>query len=197
MDEFANTDNTQPMKLVNKANNPITDPSKNSSKKILSKPLLIFTIVILLLIIILILYTVLKNKGVIGSEDAIVPTMAIGEESNISPTTPVETNAEFTNGYRDYTEMDIAFANNGKVVLFFAASWCPTCIKLEADIKNNVSDLNDNLLILRVDYDSNPELKTKYGITYQHTLVQVDQNGKELSKWYGSVDLDSLQSKVI
>ncbi len=198
MDEFANTDNTQPMKLVNNANAPVTKPGKKPNNKKISKPLLAFTTIILILIVLLVLYTIVRNKGI--DEDTVnqvEPTLLEGDEANLSPTTIVETPKEINNGFRDYTSNDIAFANEGNVVLFFAASWCPTCTKLEADIKNNLSSINSNLLILRVDYDSNPELKSRYGITYQHTLVQIDQNGEELSKWYGSVDLKSLQSKVV
>lgn len=197
MDEFASTDNTQPMKLVDSVNAPVTEPGKKTSSKKVSKPLLLFTALILLLIVVLVIYTFVNNKGVNEGTEEVVPSIIEGEETNTFPTTIMETNTEITHGFRDYTPSDIAFANEGNVILFFAASWCPTCTKLEADIKNNLSSINNDLLILRVDYDSNPELKSKYGITYQHTLVQIDQNGEELSKWYGSVDLESLESKVI
>lgn len=48
-----------------------------------------------------------------------------------------------------------------------------------------------------VDYDDSDDLKIRYGVTYQHTLVQVDENGKQLKKWSGSPTLEELKSEVV
>lgn len=198
MDQFASTDNTQAKMNTKSTNTPIAKPSEIAKKRMLPKPLLIFTFIILVLIITLVVYTLLrKDTDTDQNEDIVVPTLLQGEEVIPTPTAYIDSSVGISNGFRDYNVSDVAYARDGNVVLFFAASWCPTCTKLEADIKNNLSSINPNLLILRVDYDSNPELKSKYGITYQHTLVQIDHTGEELSKWYGSIDLASLQSKVI
>lgn len=98
--------------------------------------------------------------------------------------------------YAAYDASKLAFAKEGKVVLFFRASWCPTCRALDADIKANLSQIPKNVLILDVDYDKSAELKKQYGVTYQHTLVQVDAEGKMLAKWSGSEGLKELLSKV-
>lgn len=98
--------------------------------------------------------------------------------------------------YAAYEASKLAFAKEGKVVLFFRASWCPTCRALDADIKANLSQIPKNVLILDVDYDKSAELKKQYGVTYQHTLVQVDAEGKMLAKWSGSEGLKDLLSKV-
>lgn len=50
---------------------------------------------------------------------------------------------------------------------------------------------------MKVNYDNSKELKTKYGVTYQHTLVQVDKDGKLLKKWAGSPTLSDLVSEII
>lgn len=82
------------------------------------------------------------------------------------------------------------------VVLFFRASWCPTCIALDKDIKANLSKIPSDLAILDVNYDNSSDLKKKYGVTYQHTFVQVDKDGNLIKKWSGSGTLAKLVAEV-
>lgn len=98
--------------------------------------------------------------------------------------------------YRDYDASLLSRADSGKVVLFFHASWCPTCKVLNSVLNASLSDIPEDVTILKVDYDSSTELKKKYGITYQHTLVQVDSRGNQLTKWSGGSDLDSILTKL-
>ncbi len=88
-------------------------------------------------------------------------------------------------------------ANQDKTVLFFAASWCPTCRTLDNDIKSNLQDIPAGVRIVKVDYDSNRELRNKYGIKVQHTLVQVDSQGEKLKAWLGSSSLDKVVGQLI
>lgn len=98
--------------------------------------------------------------------------------------------------YALYDASKVAFAKEGKVVLFFRASWCPSCRALDSDIKANLSMIPKDVLILDVDYDTSAELKKRHGVTYQHTLVQVDAEGKQLAKWSGSAGLKELLMQV-
>lgn len=98
--------------------------------------------------------------------------------------------------YQVYSADKLALADTGSVVLFFKASWCPTCKTLDSDIKANLAKIPKGLTILEVDYDSNAALKQKYGVTYQHTFVQVDSKGTQITKWSGSPTLADLASKV-
>ncbi len=41
-----------------------------------------------------------------------------------------------------------------------------------------------------------PDLKKKYGVTYQHTLVQVDAAGNTIKKWSGGNTLSSVLSMI-
>lgn len=88
-------------------------------------------------------------------------------------------------------------AKDGKVVVFFHAKWCPTCRALELDINNHLDDIPADLTILKTDYDTETALKKKYGITVQHSLVQVDADGNELKQWVGSPTLDKLEEELI
>ena len=47
-----------------------------------------------------------------------------------------------------------------------------------------------------MDYDNSTSLKQKYGVTYQHTLVQVDSKGAQIAKWSGSPTLSALLKEV-
>lgn len=98
--------------------------------------------------------------------------------------------------YEKYDPSKLALANDGKVVLFFKASWCPTCRALDADIKANLGAIPGGVTILEVDYDNSTELKKKYGVTMQHTLVQVDAQGNLIMKWSGGNTLTALVEKL-
>ncbi len=100
--------------------------------------------------------------------------------------------------YESYSPEKVARASvNNNVVLFFRASWCPTCRAVDADIRNNLSKIPENLTILDVNYDNSTVLKQKYGVTYQHTFVQVDKDGNLIKKWSGSPTLSLLVSEVL
>lgn len=98
--------------------------------------------------------------------------------------------------YESYGPEKLVLADSGDVVLFFRAPWCPTCRALDADIKANLGKIPTGVTILDVDYDSSTALKQKYGVTYQHTMVQVDSQGNQIAKWAGSLTLAAFLSNI-
>ena len=99
--------------------------------------------------------------------------------------------------YEAYAPEKVALASaTHDVVLFFRASWCPTCRVVDADIKANLSKIPASLAILDVNYDTSAALKKKYGVTYQHTFVQVDKDGNLIKKWSGSPTLSAIVAEV-
>lgn len=98
--------------------------------------------------------------------------------------------------YEAYSADKIARAETGDVVLFFHASWCPSCRGLNSSIESNLKSIPLGVTILKTDYDKETELKKKYGVTYQHTLVQVDKDGNMIKKWSGGGSLDNLLSQI-
>lgn len=90
--------------------------------------------------------------------------------------------------YATYSADALAQAQrgDGAVILFFHATWCPNCQALDKSITSNINAIPQGVTILKTDYDSESALKKKYGITYQHTLVQVDDNGNAIKVWSGS-----------
>jgi thioredoxin 1 len=99
--------------------------------------------------------------------------------------------------YESYSANKISMAQTGDVVIFFHASWCPSCRALNSDIEKNVSSLPQGLVVLKADYDKETELKKKYGVTSQHTLVQVDKDGNLIKKWTGGSKVADLVAQVI
>ena len=98
--------------------------------------------------------------------------------------------------YEQYSPEKLAFAENGKVVLFFRAPWCPTCRALDGNIKSNLNSIPEDVTVLDVDYDSATSLRQKYMVTYQHTLVQVDAQGNQIKKWSGSQTLAAVIAEL-
>lgn len=87
--------------------------------------------------------------------------------------------------YLAYSETAFESSADKKRVLFFHAPWCPTCRPADAAFQNNSANIPEDVVLFKTDYDSSGALKKKYGITYQHTFVQVDEDGREVTKWNG------------
>ena len=106
---------------------------------------------------------------------------------NESAQVQTETNnatSAFNNRFLAYSQDNLKKATeNGKAVIFFHAGWCPTCQAAEADFQSNFEQIPENVTILKADYDTEAELKSKYGIIMQDTFVEVDAQGNEIAKW--------------
>ncbi|WP_404430359.1 thioredoxin family protein [Microbacterium lacus] len=93
-------------------------------------------------------------------------------------TTPVEqiptAEALSPGAYVDYSDAALAAAEGARV-LFFHAPWCPQCRALEEDIEAN--GVPDGVTILKVDYDSQQDLRQRYDVRLQTTLVALDDAG--------------------
>ncbi|MBM6403004.1 thioredoxin family protein [Phycicoccus sp. CSK15P-2] len=94
----------------------------------------------------------------------------------------------------DY-DADPSAYEDTKVVLFFHADWCPSCRATEAAIAEK--GVPAGLTVVEVDYDSETDLRKQYGITQQHTFVQVDGSGAELGKWSGSADGAAILAETV
>jgi thiol-disulfide isomerase/thioredoxin len=88
-----------------------------------------------------------------------------------------------------------AYHEAGDVVLFFNASWCPTC---QATVKSlDAEGAPAGLTVVSVDYDNSAELRKQYGVTVQHTFVQVDEAGNELATFTGSTSGDEIAANTV
>ena len=86
-------------------------------------------------------------------------------------------------------------------MLFFYDNWCPTCQPVDKSLQENQAQLPEDVTVIRVNYndtetsDEEKELAKQYGITYQHTFVQIDSEGQEITKWNGG-DIEQLLSNL-
>lgn len=93
--------------------------------------------------------------------------------------------------YVEYSKAVLDQDTDKRRVLFFYASWCPICRPADASFRENANKIPEDIVVIRVNYND-PEtdaeekaLATKYGVTYQHTYVQIDANGNAVTKWNG------------
>jgi len=104
---------------------------------------------------------------------------------------------EDVTGYLEYSpENQTSSQFKGESVLFFAATtWCQTCSALEEEIIERNEEIPNDITILKVDYDNDKKMNAKYGVTAQHTLIVLDQNGKEVNRWIGG-GFDTLLQQI-
>jgi thiol-disulfide isomerase/thioredoxin len=94
----------------------------------------------------------------------------------------------------EYAEQAASRAGS-KVVYFFHAPWCPTCRATEKAIARD--GIPAGLTLVKVDFDTESDLRKQYGVTTQHTFVQVDPSGAELAKWTGSEGGAEILAKTV
>ncbi|PIR83981.1 hypothetical protein COU18_01065 [Candidatus Kaiserbacteria bacterium CG10_big_fil_rev_8_21_14_0_10_51_14] len=139
-------------------------------------------------------------EDVMMKEDAAEGEMMKGDEAMMEKTDDTMMGDEEAmtehGSYEAYAPEKLAKASSGNVVLYFHADWCPICRGLEADINANISSLPSDLTILKIDYDTASALKQKYGVTYQHTFVQVDAEGNQIAKWGDATTLAHIIQKI-
>ncbi len=88
-----------------------------------------------------------------------------------------------------------ALAAAGPAVLFFSADGCPLCRADMRQIDSRLAELG-NITVVVVDYDSNKKLRKQYGVTYQHTYVQIDGAGEKIALWNGG-GVDGILDNVV
>lgn len=115
-------------------------------------------------------------------------------ELNETETTQIENNDVSATG--SYIPYALSSLTNGVNVIFFAASWCPSCSELDRNLNASLNSIPENLTILKTDYDNSQELREKYGVTIQHTLVQVDAAGNLIKKVTGLYNTYTLEDII-
>ena len=145
--------------------------------------------------------TMIKPDGTMIGPDGKVITENNNTNSGNSNTNQVSKipSTTKTAAYIEYTPSTLASAqtSGGQTILYFHADWCPTCRALDPSISNNINNLPAGLTILKVNYDRENDLKRKYGVTYQHTFVQVDSQGNKLKLWSGTTDATDIKDQLI
>lgn len=141
------------------------------------------------------------------STNSTTPNQTVEQTNAVTPTQNQQTDpgsppqeqqkeqpATRAGSYADYSTdaTTKASSGGGKVVLFFHADWCPFCVQADKQFKARTNEIPAGVTVLKTNYDTETALKKKYVVTYQHTFVQIDANGNQVSKWNGG-DVESLK----
>ncbi len=103
--------------------------------------------------------------------------------SDVSSVPPMEPESSSARQPVDgsYGEYSPSVLVNGQTkVLFFHAAWCPICRNADVQLTAWYKTHPFPISVYKVDYDTETELRQRYGVTYQHTYVLVDGDGDPL-----------------
>lgn len=133
-----------------------------------------------------------------------LPSNSTATNSNpaVKPSDMENTSPGQTGRYLEFSLDSFALISSPRRVLFFYASWCPTCRPADTSFSQNQSRIPEDVTIIRVNYNdpqtdqAEKDLALKYKITYQHTFVQIDAEGNIVSTWNGG-QIDQLLAKII
>jgi thiol-disulfide isomerase/thioredoxin len=98
--------------------------------------------------------------------------------------------------YTSYSEDALTKYKGKNKVIFFHATWCSTCKAFNTELENKISELPSDTVVLKADYDSETDLRAKYGVNLQHTLVFIDDTGETTRDNLIQADVNSLKSAL-
>lgn len=128
-----------------------------------------------------------KDDAMMKGEDAIAKEDSMMKDEAMSSHGSYVTLADYKKDMSKYAD--------SKKVYFFHASWCPICQGIEKEINADMSKLPKGVTFIKTDFDSETDLRKKYGVTTQYTFVQVDNDGNEVMQW-SATSLDAAVAGV-
>ena len=96
--------------------------------------------------------------------------------------------------YMNYSTENLKNAKWKNIVLFFHSDWCSTCKAFEKKVLSE--KIPEDILILKVNYDKETELKKKYNIVTQTSFVIVDNKWNLKKRWIWARDISDIIEKV-
>ncbi len=130
-------------------------------------------------------YFIIQNKSTPSLSDSHTPTnITTNGTSNNSAN-------KVTEGYLSYSTSILTQTKDRKRILYFYANWCPICRPADVEFKANQDKIPSDTVVIRVNYNDSDtdgeekQLAQQYGVSYQHTYVQIDENGDEVTRWNG------------
>jgi len=95
---------------------------------------------------------------------------------------------------KPYSAAALAAAEMGNqpVALLFHADWCPTCRVQEKVVQSLATEKGLDLTILKVNYDTEKDLKRRFRINSQSSLV-VLRGQKETARLVGDTSTDGIR----
>lgn len=112
-----------------------------------------------------------------------------GTDDDVSQETQIGEELSSNGRYLVYSEESFEEAKDDRRILYFYANWCPTCIPVNQEFISDADQIPEDVVVFRVNYNDDEteqfeeELAEQYGVTYQHTFVQVDESGERINIW--------------
>lgn len=153
----------------------------------MKKPL-IFSAVFIVLILAAIGFAITNKKPATTNDQQAPVSTSDQQQTNLSDNKEGE--------YVDYSESNLASAK-GEKILFFHAPWCPQCRSIEKGILED--KVPNGFTIIKVDYDTNQDLRQKYGVTLQTTFVRINDNNELIDKYvaYDEPTFSSVENNLL
>lgn len=135
-----------------------------------------------------------QNSDTQQQEQAGTGLVSLSEENltpSATPASPAGTansqGGKKDGAYRAYTAS--AFRDEQrdgqKIVLFFHSPTCAACVRADNEFVGNASKIPAGITVMRVNFESEEQLKKRYGVTASHTFLEIDLSGKVLTRWDG------------
>lgn len=81
------------------------------------------------------------------------------------------------------------------LALHFHADWCPTCRAQDKALQTLKEEKDLNLTVLTVDYDTERDLKKRFNVRTQSTMV-VLKGAKEVARLAGDTSVDGIRKAL-
>jgi thioredoxin 1 len=90
----------------------------------------------------------------------------------------------FSEEAKTYTDAtNTSKSTEKKIFLYFGASWCGYCSKMQSLFKDpDVVNKMDNYIVLKVDIDENPELAKKFNVKTIPDYMLIDKDEEILKR---------------
>lgn len=143
------------------------------------------------------IFVVVNNESPLADNSATKQSSTPDTPAADQPMPATDEANQTTGSYVMYSDENLKKYSSTTRLLFFHAPWCPQCRELDASI--TASSLPANTTILKVDYDTNQELRQKYGVTIQTTVVKIDSDGEKVDSYvaYDKPTFASVESVLL
>jgi thioredoxin 1 len=90
---------------------------------------------------------------------------------------------------------DELIGSDEPVLIDFSAEWCKPCKKISSMLNQLVDELDEDLLVVKIDVDKNVALKKKFKLEAVPTLM-LFQNGKLLWRHTGLISAPEVKNAL-
>jgi thioredoxin-related protein len=127
----------------------------------------------------------------------IVSTPAVAaEQTAAAPRAQRESGVVWSQSYEVSTK--VAATEKSPVLLFFTASWCPWCQKLEREVlvEPKVVSALRKFVCVKLDVDKNHDVAMAYGVVSMPRIVVINTQNEIIGDWLGYHDIGQFLQRL-